>query len=83
MHVEVEVYFFLFPGNYDNVSIGELAVQIFIQWIYELQGSCRVLDIWQKRMSELLYTITTLKDSTGLFFLVINKSTPEHFVSFM
>ena len=32
MHVEVEVYFFfLFPGNYDNVSIGELAVQIFIQ----------------------------------------------------
>lgn len=68
MHVEVEVYFFLFPGNYDNVSIGKLAVQIFVQWIYELQGSCRVLDIWQKRMSELLYTITTLKDSTGLFF---------------
>ena len=31
MHVEVEVYFFLFPGNYDNVSIGELAVQIFVQ----------------------------------------------------
>ena len=68
MHVELEVYFFLFPGNYDNVSIGKLAVQIFVQWIYELQGSCRVLDIWQKRMSELLYTITTLKDSTGLFF---------------
>ena len=49
--------FFLFPGNYDNFSIGELAVQIFIQWIYELQGSCRVLDILQKRTSELLYTI--------------------------
>ena len=48
MHVEVEVYCFLFPGNYDNISIGELAVQIFIQWIYQLQGSCRVLDIWQK-----------------------------------
>ena len=67
MHVEVKVYFFLFPGNYDNISIGELAVQIFIQWNYELQGSCRCgLDIWQKRMSGvislqtvpcLLYTI--------------------------
>ena len=68
MHVEVEVYFFLFPGNYDNVSIGKLAVQIFIQWIYELQDSCRVLDIWQKRMSELLYTIKTLKHSNGCFF---------------
>ena len=40
MHVEVEVYFFLFPGNYDNVSIGELAVQIFIQWIESM--NCKV-----------------------------------------
>ena len=47
MHVEVKVYFFLDFGVITiNISIGELAVQIFIQWNYELQGSCRcVLDI--------------------------------------
>ena len=47
MHVEVKVYFFLNFGVITiNISIGELAVQIFIQWNYELQGSCRcVLDI--------------------------------------
>ena len=68
MHVELEVYFFLFPGNYDNVSIGELAVQIFVQWIYELQGSCCVLDIWQIGCQSYFTQLKHLSILPGCFF---------------
>ena len=70
MHVEVEVYFFLFPGNYDNVSIGELAVQIFIQWIESM--NCKVAVVfWTYDKKECQSYFTQLKHLSilpGCFF---------------